>query len=232
MLSNSKVLFDELATTLYRVGFYVSYEDTVGGEKARSAEARALCVIVQILQQQNSEGSFLHELGKLAEGKFDGIENLKNLSEGHVKNIQADLASVPQEVGLVMDKVIANFSKSEARLYADMLIAVGASVAQAYDEKDDFFLSGDKFADFVTFIANAKPLYYRILMFFSRIHADKNAKYLYDSGDLFDEMKISQKEVDVLGDVAGAVKVSWAFKYPEDLKKSVEDYIRESDGNS
>ncbi len=128
-----------------------------------------------------------------------------------------------------MGIVLNNFSKSEARLYSDIVISAAASVAQAHDERDEFFSTGDRVVDSVTFLTNMRPLFHRFLMFFSDMHADKNAKYLYESNDMFDQLKISSKENYALGQLTAALRSAWMEKYPEDLEQTVQDYIREHD---
>ena len=207
---------------------FISYADLVGGENAHQAEMQALHMLMQILQRQNSEDAFLHDLAKLASGEMEGIENLEALPEDAVQNIQSDLSGVPQEVESAIRTVLENFPKSEARLYADMLLSVGASVAQAYDEKDDFFTTGNPVVDAVTFVTNARPIYHRILMLFSKLHEDENAKYLYDENDIFDQIKISTKESDALALLSAAVRKAWLEKYPADANQSVQDYLKEA----
>lgn len=228
MFSNSAFLFEQLATTLYRAGMYVSFADLTGGEKAQRAEMYALFVLMQILQKQHSEDDFLHDLGKLAEGRLEGFDNLVGLPDKDIENIIDDLETTPHEVELAVLNVIDNFSKQEARLYVDLLISAGASVAQAHDEKDDFYFHDDgPLPPMADLISNFRQFYYRTLMFFNDLHQDDTARYLYDENSIFDQMKISGKESDALAKLSAAVRKAWLQKYPEDLKQTVQDYIEE-----
>lgn len=230
MSSNAQTLFSEISKALHRAGLFISYADLTGGEESRKAEMQALSFLVLLLQKQNSEGSFLHDLAKLASGEFQDFDHSAPCSEENLKTIQKDLQNVPLEIGDAFKSVLENFSKPEARLYADILISVGASVAQAYDEKDDFFLASNRFTDTMFSLGNFQPFFHRTLMFFSNIYADKEAKHLYENDNIFDEMKISTKESDALGQLTNALRKAWLEKYPGDIQQTVQDYIRENNG--
>lgn len=229
MLSNSQVLFEKLAQTLYRAGFFVSFADDTGGKKARVREIHALYYLMHILQQQHSEEEFIREIAKIAEGEMDGIKNLENLSAQDIAAIERDLQSVPTELENAVLEALENFEKHEARLYADLVIAAGASVGKAYDEKDDFVPMDLAVENLFMFLANIEPIFNRVLGFFNQIHQGDTARYLYDENSLFDQMKISGLEAEALGKLAAAVKAAWAKKYPEDLEQSVEDFIKQSE---
>jgi hypothetical protein len=229
MLSNSQALFSEISRALYRTGAFVSYADLTGGKKAWKAEMQALSFLMQLLQKQNAETSFLHGLAKLASGELDDVDFFMPPSEDELESIRLDLENVPFEVERAVRLVVNNFPKSDARLYTDILVSAGACVAQAYDEKDDMFLTDSWFVDVVTFLTNIRPFFHRLLMFFSNLHADENAKYLYEDNDIFDQMKISSDETVALGQISHAVRKVWFEKYPEDREQSVQDYIREKE---
>jgi hypothetical protein len=228
MLSNSQDLFLLMSKAFYRAGLFVSYADLQDGKKAGLQEMKALGVVLQILQDQGTEGSFLKEIAKLASGEFNDIDQFNLLSDEDIKSMQGNLQSVPQEVASAVSMALDNFSKAEARLYADMLLSVAASVAQAHDERDDMFLTHNYIVDKVTFLGNARQLFYRFLMRFSSIHAPENARYLYEQDDIFDELKISTKETDALGVLSSVIRQEWLKKYPDDANQTVQDYIKES----
>ena len=224
MLSNSQVIFDQLAEALYRAAFYISFADDTDGAKSRKAELQALHVVMQVLQRDHDEDHFLRDLGKLAAGDLVNTSNLELLSDADIQNIRNDLASVPDEVYAAAQIALENFSKDEARLYTDMVLSAAASIAQAYDEKDDFVFQ-DGAPDIAYIIANMGGLFARLLSLFNRVHEDKNAKYLYDQSDIFDEMKISAAESDALGRLSLSIRSAWGEKYPEDLQQTVQDIL-------
>lgn len=233
MLSNSKVVFDQLARTLVRAGLFISFADTLEGrneleqKKARMAEAYALYYLMRILQEQHSEEGFLDEIAKIAEGELQGVQNLSDLGPDDIENIQNDLRTVPQELEDTITLALDNFEKREARLYADIVMSACGSVGKAYDEKDEYTDMGGGIEDAFMWTANIKHIFYRILMKFEDLHQDDVARYLYNENNIFDQMKISTKESDAIGKLAGSIKAAWLKKHPEDMNQTVQEYLEE-----
>jgi len=101
------------------------------------------------------------------------------------------LERAPEKIQAAVHTAVANFNKAEARLYTDLLLSVAASVAKAHDEKDDMVDIPDPFGHA---IANTVPFFERLLAFMDGLERNADERYLYDAGNVFDEMKISQKE--------------------------------------
>ncbi|WP_435640267.1 hypothetical protein [Micavibrio aeruginosavorus] len=228
MFSNSQFIFSDIAAALYRAGLYVSYADQSGGRRARVNEYKAIQTVLRILHQQNSPESFIHDLAKLAEQDMVPIEKIKNIDKKEVHRLETSLKTVPSDIETIMLNVIDNFSKPEARLYADIILSIGASVAQTHYEWTDTRLI-QKLSDALwpqywpEFTA---ILYERIIYHLSNLNADKDAKYLYAPSNPFDEMNISLEESDALSELARSVQRAWQKRYPVDFEATVQDYIR------
>jgi hypothetical protein len=224
MKSNSQDLFEQISKALYRAGMFVSCADLKGGEKAWHEEMKAIDIVLHVMQKQNSKESFMEELTQLAAGEFESLDSYKAYPDpDHIKSLQHDLESVPDETEAAVRAVLENFSKDEARVYSDLLLSVGAAVGKAYDKKDDYvtgyFLANTE--------DNIQQIIERILGHFSRLQQDETAKYLYDENSVFDQMAIGDKDSIALGQLSSATRKAWLEKYPQDINQTVQDYLRE-----
>lgn len=227
MFSNSQAVFSVLAQALYRAGMYVGFADTQGGRKAWKEEMKALAVLLHVLQEQGTPEEFLHEIARMAEERLAMEKAFRDYPGADPADVQWDLAAVPAEVEEAVGLALAHFSKEEARLFADMVLASGASVAQSFDGRDEMFRSGDPVADLLTIGGNADAYFRRAVTFFERLRQDEAATYLYDSESLPGQMRISVRENDALGALAVAVRRAWQKARPGDLTQGVADYRRE-----
>lgn len=223
MFSNSQAIFDQLSNTVLRAATYLSYADIEPNQKDLKLELESLNYLMLVLKKEHSEDSFVHDLAKLAKGGLDTAGDFSPLTDKEIKEIQAELENTPDELRQTAKIVLENFSKKEARLYFDIVMAAASSVAQAFDEKDDInFVNGP-----LGVLANPKQYYYRFLMIFRKIHETEHDKMLYDESDIFDQFKISTKESDALGHLTSAIGQAWFEKYPEDKEQTVQEYIKE-----
>jgi hypothetical protein len=225
MLSKSQALFEQISKALYRAGMYVSCADLKGGEKAWHEEMKAIDIVLHVMQKQSSADSFMGELTQLAAGEFESLDSYKSYPDPeHIKSLQHDLESVPDETTAAVKAVLDNFSKDEARIYADLLISVAASAGKAYDKKDDYLTGYGLISDGIN---NSQQIIGRILKFFAGLQQDETAKYLYDENSAFDQMAIGDKDTIALQQLSSAVRKAWLEKYPQDLNQTVQDYLRE-----
>lgn len=142
--------------------------------------------------------------------------------------LELSLKTTPDDIEQIMLNVIDNFSKGEARLYADIILSVAASVAQTHYEWTDTRLI-QKLSDILwpQFWPELAIVFCeRTLYHLSNLGADKDAKYLYATTNPFDEMNISLEESDAISDLANALRRAWQKRYPLDFEETVQDYLR------
>lgn len=224
MFDHTQGIFPEISKALYRAAMFVSYIDKRGRGHARAQEIEVVSNYIKVMQEQYPKETFVYELMSFLEGGIREISKEGDSCVGESENI-------PIKVEEAMKTVLDNFDKSEARLYASILLALSASVAQAHDEKDDFARMENRWLSFTTIFSNIQPIYHRILMFLSDTYNGERARKLYEPDDIFDQMKISTKESDALGLLSGAIKKAWIEKYPEDMKQTVKEHLQMSSEN-
>lgn len=226
MISNQNQLFEKLAEAFINSAVYVSISDDTGGDVSRRKEIASISHLLKVIEEQSSEDSFLFQLST----------NAREYTEKSLDEIERNSLKAPSDVKEAVSLAVENFSKKDAQVYTNMIILASASVAQAFDEKDDFTIVGSGvFTNILRtlwlpyLMNNHKQIFARIMMAINSIGESKNSRHLYVENDLFDHIKFSAKEDIALGDITSSIKEIWLKKYPEDEHQTVEEYLREQE---
>lgn len=205
MFDPSDETFEILSRALFRAGLFVSHADENGHDQnADLKELQSMSVLMHVMREQHKDSVSMQDIiSKVHNHIRDHGDRSESTSKDNYESLCKDLQNAPHEVSEAISLAAEKLDKYEARLYSDIIIAFSASVAQSHFEGDH------------------ASLWDRFLITINSAMESSISKYLYDSNDMFDHMKISHAEGEALDQLSLAVSKAWFEKFPEDAKEQV-----------
>jgi small-conductance mechanosensitive channel len=197
-------IVDQMADALFKAAMYVGHADddkTIHDDDLE--ELKSLSVAMHAIKDQNAQSAAMSDVITHVQNHIRDYGNPEDFSHEKVETIVKSLENAPSDVEDAVTAALNSLSKDEARAYADTVIASCASVAQTHDEKEE------------------KGFFNRMYISLQNLVESPVSRYLYDSSNVHDQMKISKAEEVALDKICLAVRNAWEKKYPDDLVEDV-----------